>query len=236
MPDPPETEPFFCLISPLHFALCVGVVAGIGALVFEGLGLLGGLLVGLLPGILGGLGGILDGVRRIARCLRHPVRCALGDGDDGPPDDKPEEPPPDHACIAAGGVNLPEGQEFHVTTPRFAGGQWVFDAPFNMELTFRDAPDEGCACYCGEYVQEVRGLFEIYDGTVWHIAPQPIRTDGTTLHETVFQEDGGVVGGINQFYGHRRASTGALAINGPHDRFEPNRASGCVYLGYDAPG
>ena len=80
------------------------------------------------------------------------------------------------------GAYLCSRREFHVTTPRFAGGQWVFDAPFNMELTFRDEPDEGCACYCGEYVQEVRGLFEIYDGTVWHIAPQPTAADRPIFH------------------------------------------------------
>ncbi len=238
VPDPPETEPFFCLISPLHFAICLGVVAGLGALVFEGLGILGGLLSGLLAGIIGGLGGILDGVRRIARCLRHPIRCALGDGDGGDdgPDDKPEEPPPDHACLAAGGVNLPDGQVFHATTPRHNGTRWVLDAPFNMELTFRDSEQEGCACYCGEYLQEVRGMFEVYDGTMWHHTPHPIRTDGTTLHATMFQEDGREVGGINAFYGHRYQSTGALGINGQYDRFEPLRQYGCIYLGYDAPG
>jgi hypothetical protein len=71
---------------------------------------------------------------------------------------------------------------------------------------------------------------------MWHIAPHDIRTDGTTLHASIFQEDGGVIGGVNAFLGHRHAATGALGVNGIHDRFEPVRAYGCVYLGSDAPG
>jgi len=195
-------------------------------------------------------------------CARHPIICGLGGGGilipiilcgifwevclcamvpslctipppppPPPPDDDPEkERPPAHACVAD--VTLPSGD-----LPMFA--EWPYlglqDA-FWMFIAFRQSPDEGCECHCGEYRQDVRGFFEkeFQNGTIER-RPKPL-TPGVTLDETNFNEDGN--GSANSEYGHRSHPRRAIDDDRQvsFDAFFDTQANGCYYLGNDNPG
>jgi outer membrane protein OmpA-like peptidoglycan-associated protein len=232
-PDRPQPEPFFCLRSPLHFAICAAAVASTGAALMEGLGL----LAGLIGGLLGGVGGLLKQIRRVVNCLLHPMECVFGpDDDDGPePKDKDKKPPPDHACVASSA--LPSGPY----PPKLLsdGNSWRFGAPLTVELTFSNDRKKGCAAYCGEYQQEVHGTFDYHDGTSWRLLP-PKMLATKPLHSTEFREDAGITpDGDFRPQGHRYKDYwgGELWKNIPTDRFDnPNRKSGRKYYGSDVPG
>jgi len=104
-----------------------------------------------------------------------------------------------------------------------------------MGINFKEDPEEGCACKCGEFKQNVRGFTEIEyeDGTVKR--DKKALTPGIWLEEKVFHEDGDRT--ANSEYGHR--SHRPRTDNGkgqPDDRFLPDQASGCRYKGSDMPG
>jgi hypothetical protein len=230
-PQPAQPEPFFCLRSPLHFALCVAGVVGAGAALLEGLGMFAGLL-----GLLGGLGGALQKIRRAVDCLLHPKRCVFGpDDDDGPePKDKDKDRPPERACVAH--RKLPSGS---LPAELLSDDTlWRFGARFSIELIFWDDVDRGCAAHCGEYLQEVHGTFEYHDGSNWRLL-RPKMLAREPLHSTIFREDGGLTAeGDLRPPGHRYMDrwAGTLWPNHPNDRFEaPDRATGRKYFSADLP-
>jgi hypothetical protein len=108
--------------------------------------------------------------------------------------------------------------------PPFAGS--FLHETFEMEATFEDTGD--CRCRCCEYRQEIRG--EVFvDGK-----RQMHRLPGGFLDRTEFREDGqpDFYGpGRPRYYGHRDDP------EQPNDVYSnPDRASGCRYLGTDDVG
>jgi hypothetical protein len=94
-------------------------------------------------------------------------------------------------------VNLPNGN-----LPVHA--EWPFlmlRQEFRMLLAFKDDPQDGCACRCCEYQQNVRGFFEreLANGRV--VRDRKALTPGIYLEENTFHEDGD--GSANSEYGHR---------------------------------
>ncbi|HVZ52508.1 MAG TPA: DUF4157 domain-containing protein [Pseudolabrys sp.] len=142
-------------------------------------------------------------------------------GPKGPPpkkeEPKKEEPAPQetrpHACVVTESI------------PKTNTGVLAYDDKVMMQTTseiqWRNDPDSHCDCSCGEYRQYVKGHV-IRDGQKIDMT----LCDGAKLQEDVYQEDGDVDG--NKCYGHRdRAGF-------PNDVFDqPDRASGCHYLGKD---
>lgn len=115
--------------------------------------------------------------------------------------------------------------------------QRVFES-FEMRAKFKneqagDAATKDCCCECCEYRQFVRGEFKANGVVVAH------RLATGLLSKTVFAEDGlpaptGLAGyGAAQpaFYGHRADPGFANDVY-----CDPNRATGCTYIGKDAPG
>jgi hypothetical protein len=106
-----------------------------------------------------------------------------------------------------------------------------------MGLAFREDPMTGCACHCGEYLQELRGFFRRDEGTGVMRDVDHWTVSGL-LDRSTFKEDARGQN-PNLPYGHRDVSLsdndGDLFLSDPVSRAE-DRASGCHYDGDDAPG
>jgi hypothetical protein len=102
-----------------------------------------------------------------------------------------------------------------------------------MEATFNTSATAACA-NC-EYRQFIKGYFKgtKNDGTVEKF--DKLLAPGVLLSETVFQEDGGNLGGNWTRYGHREDQSGIWT--NVIDTYTPApRATGCTYNGGDMPG
>jgi len=102
-----------------------------------------------------------------------------------------------------------------------------------MRITFKDDEEEGCACHCGEYRQNIRGYFETEheDGSVDRKTKK--LTSGISLEEHTFHEDGNSLDGSE--YGHRSHPPKKNSKSEPDDLFLPDQATGCHYKGNDMP-
>jgi hypothetical protein len=192
-----------------------------------------------------GIEGVGTGVGAVLTCLIDPAACLPvvptppGPDDPDRPDkpDKPDEPPTEHACGA--GRALPAGNHIAVYEQPVGDPETTdtLEAPFAMSVTFRDAPEEGCVCSCGEYLQQVRGMHTVNNGPDWATNPKwidkPAGTAEGPMSRTRWQEDG-----PNRAYGYRFEDPLRQIPRGPRtwDHFEPDAASGCTYSGTDAPG
>jgi outer membrane protein OmpA-like peptidoglycan-associated protein len=121
-------------------------------------------------------------------CLLFPSLCR---GKPKPSQTKKEK------CCPPINVDLPNGN-----LPVHA--EWPFlmlQEEFRMLLAFKDDPQEGCACRCCEYQQNVRGFVEreFANGRVTRDR-KPL-TPGIYLEENTPHEDGD--GSANSEYGHR---------------------------------
>lgn len=169
---------------------------------------------------------LLEPFAAICKCLETPALCFCIKF---PSLCTPKTKKKPKACPTK--VDLPHGRQA-------VGESWPFmmlrNSDFTMRLTFDDDPQKGCACRCGEYKQNVRGFFETAyaDGTVKR-GKKPL-TPGIFLEEKTFHEDGN--GKVNSEYGHRSHLPRFNSAFSPDDRFEPNQAAGCQYIGNDAPG
>lgn len=203
----PETDDWICIQAPLLCAI--------------GGGLLGALL---LCGIFW----------ELCLCLLRPSMCMIPPPPPPPPPDRDPERerrrPPRHACVAF--ADLPSG-DLNVIQ------QWPFlelEDAFWMYIGFREDPEQGCFCTCGEFRQNVRGFFEtVYiDGRVER-RPK-LLTPGIYLEENTFHEDGN--GAADSEYGHRSHAPRAIDDDRQttFDAFFHNQQDGCYYLGNDKPG
>lgn len=248
---PPETDDrWFCDRYPL---ICAALLAGGGIAVGEILRrllrqALRSVLANLLRGgigaafaalvkALGGLSGAIAAAigAAVAYCLANPAACLPDTG--GPPDgDDPErdedEPPERHACVDH--VDLPSGE---LPRARLEGGPayYFLERRFTMSIRFRDDPESGCDCSCGEYLQMVSGTFEKNEGSGWARLPAPRTADGSQVHPTRPKEDARH-GDLP--YGHRFADAGRTRPRDPEDfdQFLPDMENGCLYSGSDRPG
>jgi outer membrane protein OmpA-like peptidoglycan-associated protein len=227
-PEPPEEKPEeeeeededWCDRHP-RICKAIGIGVGVGTIVGVGVGI--------------GIG--------IRACLSNPLAC-LGpllpelpggddDGKEPPEDEEPEdEKPPPHACPID--VRLPRGVVR--AKPIITGSHYELRAGFKMEIDFENDPDKGCDCSRGEYLQEIRGWAQVDSGgSGWRPLPTiPLTATGQQIHPSNFQEDG------PDPYGHRyrgaKRTQGRLRQQIAEDRFDPDRATGCFYRGYDRAG
>ena len=159
-------------------------------------------------------------------CIRNPLSCLPIPEIPGGDDDEKEEEPEPRACPSV--VRLPSGTlEARHFGPIYENQTYMLQADFRMRLVFHNDPS-GCACRCGEYLQEVRGFSERIgpDGTV---RPGRVRLVGGMMDRTTWRED--ARGQVESMpYGHRTAPESET------DLFIPDRATGCVYQGKDSPG
>jgi outer membrane protein OmpA-like peptidoglycan-associated protein len=203
----PETDDWICIQAPLLCAI--------------GGGLLGALL---LCGVFW----------ELCLCMLRPSMCTIPPPPPPPPPDRDPDRnrrrPSRHACVAF--ADLPSGN-LNV----FA--QWPFlmlEEAFWMFIGFREDPQQGCFCTCGEFQQNVRGFFETEyrDGRVER-RPK-LLTPGIYLEENTFHEDGS--GAANSEYGHRSHPPRAIDDEDQttFDAFFHDQDNGCYYLGNDMPG
>jgi outer membrane protein OmpA-like peptidoglycan-associated protein len=156
-------------------------------------------------------------------CLLFPSLCR----------DKPEtSEPKKEKCCPPINKNLPNGNlAVHAEWPLL-----MLPKEFLMLLAFNDNSQEGCACRCCEYQQNVRGFFEheLANGRV--VRDRKPLTPGVYLEENTFHEDGD--GSANSEYGHRSHPPRSVHTDDEdfEDAFFPDQASGCYYKGLDKPG
>jgi outer membrane protein OmpA-like peptidoglycan-associated protein len=156
-------------------------------------------------------------------CLLFPSLCR-----DKP---KPSQTKKEKCCPPIN-VDLPNGN-----LPVHA--EWPFlmlQEEFEMLLAFKDDPQEGCACRCCEYQQNVRGFVEREFANGRVIRDRKQLTPGIYLEENTFHEDGD--GSANSEYGHRSHPPRVIHTADMDfvDAFFPDQASGCYYRGLDKPG
>ena len=165
-------------------------------------------------------------------CITNPLACIPTPDIDPPETDPPErERPRPHACIE--NVDLPSGRlraEF-----RNFGLRYFLQRSFRMRVRFRDDPETGCDCSCGEYLQQVRGTFEKNEGSGWQSLNMPPTADGGQVEAGRYKEDARH-GRLP--YGHRFRSPARLMprTEEDFDQFVPDMATGCTYEGRDNPG
>ncbi len=97
-----------------------------------------------------------------------------------------------------------------------------FNAPFTTTATFTAGSGETCAP--GEYRQYVKGTFKVNGTALDHVLCNSVK-----LLPTVFQQDGCPPSGCTA-YGYRACP------DHPYNKFTPDRAKGCQFSMYDAPG
>ncbi len=171
----------------------------------------------------------------IPHCVKLFIECDEGANPDACYDFyedciKTEDEKKKRACPEK--VDLPEGNlPLHENWPFL-----LLKESFWMLIDFKDDKDNGCYCECGEYLQNVRGFFEIEyrDGRIERIRKK--LTPGIELEENTFHEDGD--GTADSEYGHR-SHAGRLTNNSRSffvDKFFPGQKDGCSYIGMDQPG
>jgi outer membrane protein OmpA-like peptidoglycan-associated protein len=134
-------------------------------------------------------------------------------------------------CCPPINVNLPNGNlPVHAEWPLL-----MLPQEFRMLLAFKDDPQDGCACRCCEYQQNVRGFVEREFANGRVIRDRKRLTPGIYLEENTFHEDGD--GSANSEYGHRSHPPRVIhtADEDFEDAFFPDQASGCYYRGLDKP-
>lgn len=254
--DPLPVDESFCERFPL---ICAALLAGGGIAIGEFLRRLlwnalrsaaaslaaGGLAAALstLATALSGLGGALAAAvgSALAYCLANPSAC-LPDtdgpgGDDDTDDDRDndeedDDPPERHACVDV--VNLPSGA-LPPAVLQGVGVRYFLQRSFNMSIMFRDDPETGCDCSCGEYLQKVNGTFEKNLGAGWVRMRAPPTVSSSQLHPTRPEEDARH-GRLP--YGHRFSDAARSSARDPEDfdQFLPAMEDGCLYSGSDSPG
>ena len=160
-------------------------------------------------------------------CIQNPSRCL--------PERRPREPRGRRACPTS--VRLPSGTHRADPVGPILGDQYWLKWPFAMDVRFRHEQDGECDCGCGEYKQTVKGFAERIqpDGTV---TPSRLPLVGGPIDRTTEREDSR--GGHSWMpYGHRFFDDPTRQVPRPNqdeDSFNPDRETGCHYVGGDEPG
>jgi Domain of unknown function (DUF4157) len=129
-------------------------------------------------------------------------------------------------------VRLPSGP-IEAKMARSDSG-YTLQVPFSMEIDFTNDPRRGCDCSLGEYKQEIMGWAQADLGRGWTDLPMPLTATGQPIDPNDFQEDAE----SGWPYGRRFMGTSRRTPhrNTDNDRFEPDRATGCLYRGKDRAG
>lgn len=184
----------------------------------------------VLCAALGGAGLALGAL--VYFCMTNPMACIPGGGPPGtdPPERERRRRP--RACVDY--VDLPSGI-LRVEGFDSAYGYHHLVQPFRMRIGFRNDPETGCDCSCGEYLQTVSGTFEENEGAGWVTMRPPLTAEGVPVHPRDLKEDAR----HNRLpYGHRFSSPLRTLPRAPEDfdQFLPDMEDGCAYSGRDAPG